>query len=205
MQSGCAELNQQGRIPVVPFCFWLLWHPHSQVIVVNAHPVKVTNTVRYRKDRKNFCKTLILAVDLYGCETWLFILREEHIRGCIQKFPAWAPGARTANSTALCHWVQLYRYFVSQSSEFCRHNPLCCFSTSVYCCLFRYRLSPETFGYTLVIMDDAEKSIRNSARRSDTKGAWRWVCLVRTSDGTLPTLNTRFSWFNLLSLLNFTT
>jgi len=30
--------------------------------------------------------------------------------------------------------VQLYCYFVSQSSEFCRHNPLCCFSTSVYCC-----------------------------------------------------------------------
>jgi len=29
---------------------------------------------------------------------------------------------------------------------------LCCFSTSVYycCCLFRYRLSPDTFGYTLV-------------------------------------------------------
>jgi len=27
---------------------------------------------------------------------------------------------------------------------------LCCFSTSVYCCCsFRYRLSPETFGYTL--------------------------------------------------------
>jgi len=46
--------------------------------------------------------------------------------------------------------VQLYRYFVSQSSEFCRHNPLCCFSMSVCCCLFRYRLSPETFGYTLV-------------------------------------------------------
>jgi hypothetical protein len=39
---------------------------------------------------------------------------------------------------------------VSQSSEFCSHNPLCCFSTSVYCCLFRYRHSPETFGYTLV-------------------------------------------------------
>jgi hypothetical protein len=26
-----------------------------------------------------------------------------HIRGCIQKFPDWAPGARTANGTALCH------------------------------------------------------------------------------------------------------
>jgi len=48
--------------------------------------------------------------------------------------------------------VQLYRYFVSQSSEFCRHNPLCCFSTSNTKDkrIFRYRLSPETFGYTLV-------------------------------------------------------
>jgi hypothetical protein len=48
--------------------------------------------------------------------------------------------------------VQLYRYFVSQSIEFCRHNPLCYFSTSVYCCcLFRYGLSPETFGHTLLM------------------------------------------------------
>jgi hypothetical protein len=62
-----------------------------------------------------------------------------------------SPGAIIANGTALCHKVQLYRYFVSQSSEFCRHNPLCCFSTSVCCCLFRYRLSPETSGYTLVL------------------------------------------------------
>jgi hypothetical protein len=46
------------------------------------------------------------------------------IRGCIQKFPDWLPGARTANGTALCHYVQFYRYFVSQSSEFCRHYPL---------------------------------------------------------------------------------
>jgi hypothetical protein len=74
------------------------------------------------------------------------------LRGCIQKFPDWPPGARTVNGTALCHYMQLYRYFVSQSSEFCRRNPLCCFSTSVYycCCLFRYGLSPETFGYTVV-------------------------------------------------------
>jgi hypothetical protein len=49
--------------------------------------------------------------------------------------------------------VQLFRYFLSQSSELCRHNPLCCFSTSVYCCkpIFRNRLSPESFGYTLVL------------------------------------------------------
>jgi hypothetical protein len=45
--------------------------------------------------------------------------------------------------------------FMSQSSEFCRHSPLC-FSTNVYYyyyyyCLFCYRLSPETFGYILVV------------------------------------------------------
>jgi hypothetical protein len=75
-----------------------------------------------------------------------------HIWECIQKFPDCPPGARPSNDTALCHYVQLYHYFVSQSSEFCRHNPLFCFSTSVYCCcLFRYWLSPETFGYTLVL------------------------------------------------------
>jgi hypothetical protein len=36
--------------------------------------------------------------------------------------------------------------------SFAVNNPLCCFSTSVYCCkhIFRYRLSPETFGYALV-------------------------------------------------------
>jgi hypothetical protein len=64
------------------------------------------------------------------------------IRECIQKFPDWAP----ANGTTLCHYVQLYRYFVSQSSEFCLHNPLCYFSTSACCCcccccLFHYWLS----------------------------------------------------------------
>jgi len=69
--------------------------------------------------------------------------------GCIQKFPDWPPGARTANGTVLCHQIQLCRYFVSQSSEFCRRNPLCCVSTSVCCYkrIFRYRLSPKTFGY----------------------------------------------------------
>jgi len=35
-----------------------------------------------------------------------------HIRGCIQTFPDWPRGARTANGTALCHWVHLYRYFM---------------------------------------------------------------------------------------------
>jgi hypothetical protein len=70
----------------------------------------------------------------------------------MQKFPAWPPGPKIANGTALCNYVKLYRYFVNQSSEFCRHNPLCCFSTSSTKGkrIFPYQLSPKTFGYTIV-------------------------------------------------------
>jgi hypothetical protein len=91
---------------------------------------------------------------------------------CIQKFQDWPPGARCANGTALCYYVQLYRYFVSQSSEFCHHNPLCCFSTSVYCCKrkFRYRLSPKTFGCTLVILETAMGWARNLERIQNFDG-----------------------------------
>jgi len=89
----------------------------------------------------------------YDVKKLLVISLVRYIRWCIQKFPDWPPGARTANGLALCYQVQLYRYFVSQSSEFCRNNHSCYFSASVCCCkrIFRYRLSPETFGYTLVI------------------------------------------------------
>jgi len=75
---------------------------------------------------------------------------QKNVRRHIQKFSDWPPGVRTANGRALCHQLQLYRYFVSQSSEFCRHYYLCCFSTSNTKGkrIFRYRLSPETFGYT---------------------------------------------------------
>jgi hypothetical protein len=76
-------------------------------------------------------------------EVWLsssYCISVMKLRVCTHKFPDWPPGARTANCTALCHYIQLYRYFVSQSSEFFRHNPLCFFSTSVCCCklVFRY-------------------------------------------------------------------
>jgi len=53
--------------------------------------------------------------------------KSTYLRGCIQKFPEWPPGTKTANGTALRYYVQLYRYFVSQPIEFCCHNPLCCF------------------------------------------------------------------------------
>jgi hypothetical protein len=43
--------------------------------------------------------------------------------------------------------MQFYCYFVSQSSEFCHHNPLCCFSTSVYCRLFFISLSTQSGNF----------------------------------------------------------
>jgi hypothetical protein len=69
-----------------------------------------------------------------------------------QKFPDWPPGAKTSNGRALCHWMQLLRYFVSQPSEFYRYNPLCYFLTSNTKSkrIFHNRLSAEIFGYTLV-------------------------------------------------------
>jgi hypothetical protein len=59
--------------------------------------------------------------------------------------------------------MQLYRYFVSQSSEFCCHNPLCCFSTSVYCCkrIFRYDLVRK-FLDTPSYEDGGSKALQNT-------------------------------------------
>jgi hypothetical protein len=74
-----------------------------------------------------------------------------HWRACtrmylkVSELAAWSENCKWHNSLPL-------GTVVSQSGEFCRHNPLCCFSTNVYCYkgIFRYRLSPETFGYTLL-------------------------------------------------------
>jgi hypothetical protein len=34
---------------------------------------------------------------------WYVSVMYNNVRGCIQKFSDWPPGARTANGTALCH------------------------------------------------------------------------------------------------------
>jgi hypothetical protein len=44
---------------------------------------------------------------------------------------AWSKNFKWYSSLPL---GSMYHYFVSQSSDFCRHKHLCCFSTSVYCC-----------------------------------------------------------------------
>jgi hypothetical protein len=86
----------------------------------------------------------------------------EHRKGYpeVSGLAAWSKNCKWYSSLPLCAVVSL---FCEQSSEFCRHNPLCCFSMSVYSCkrIFCYQLSPETFGYTLVfqIFYKEERSI----------------------------------------------
>jgi hypothetical protein len=113
---------------------------------------------------------------IHSWRNWRNSIFNKYIREYIQKFPDWSSGARTANGTAFCHYMQLYRYFVSQSSEFRRHNPLCCSLTSVYycccCCLFRYRLSPGTYGYTLIVLG---LFFCNCCLETDIKGLNRTV------------------------------
>jgi len=65
--------------------------------------------------------------------------------------------------------MQLYRYLVSQSSEFCRYNECYC------CCLFRYRLSPETFGYTRVKPFSDGNVEPHHTRRSPVKYSCNWA------------------------------
>jgi hypothetical protein len=83
---------------------------------------------------------------------YAYIFKHRCCTSLYPKVSGLAAWSENCKCTVLCHWVQLYCYFVSQSSKSGRHNPLSCFWTSVYCCkrIFRYRLSPETFGYSLV-------------------------------------------------------
>jgi len=58
------------------------------------------------------------------------------------KFSGLATWSKNCKCYSSLHYVQLYRYFPSQSSEFCRHNPLCCFSTSVYLVSIYFIIDP---------------------------------------------------------------
>jgi hypothetical protein len=68
-------------------------------------------------------------------------------RLCIQNLQDWLPEATTANGTDLYHKVRFFRYFVSQSIEFCHHNPLKATATSNTKGkhIYLYRLIPEKF------------------------------------------------------------
>jgi hypothetical protein len=66
--------------------------------------------------------------------------------------------------------VQLYRYFMSQSSEFCHHNRLCCFSTSVYMLWAYISLSTQSGNFwihpgTAQLPVDAQCTIHRNTDR----------------------------------------
>jgi len=91
----------------------------------------------------------LLKLGIYGN---FFVLSSKLTKLELPDYEGLSKSFRTGRLERELQMVQLYRYFVSQSTEFCRHNPLCCFSTSNTKGrhTFFYRLSPEAFGYTLV-------------------------------------------------------
>jgi hypothetical protein len=122
---------------------------------------------------------------------------------------AWSENCRWYSSLLLNAVVSL---FVSWSSEFCRHNPLCCFSTSVYCCtrIFRYRLSPETSGHSLVKYDAPHRRTLHNEhahnlyssphffrvikfrRVGETRNAYKF--LIGNHEGSRPLGRSRCRW-----------
>jgi hypothetical protein len=108
--------------------------------------------------------------------------------------------------------MQLYPYCVSQSSEFCRHNPLCCFSTSgccCCCCWFRYDsvrklldtpshvatvfILPILLLLLLLLLWDP-KYCENGAWRA----AFRPVLILLSL--SKPSSVTKFPWFSIISI-----
>jgi hypothetical protein len=95
----------------------------------------ISQTITIRQRKLNFYIEIPHSGECWTKKcNFFFFLQKYSLQGCIQKFLHCLPGVRTANGTALCHSMQLYHYFVSQSTEFCHHNTLHYFSTSVYCC-----------------------------------------------------------------------
>jgi len=81
-----------------------------------------------------------------SCKDDPLVVKYTRVYPKVSGLTAWSENCKTANGTALCHLLQLYRYFLSQFRDL-----LCCLSTSVYCCCCIFRSdSPENFGYTLV-------------------------------------------------------
>jgi len=84
------------------------------------------------------------------CLTIFISIRSTRMYQKVSGLSPWSEKCKLYSSLPLGPVVSIF--CESQSGEFCRHNPLRCFLTSVYCCscLFLYQLNPETSGYTLV-------------------------------------------------------
>jgi len=102
----------------------------------------VESVIKVRKVQTYFCQSLLFKQVNYSYEADHNDTKSHYAyEGETKSFRTGRLERELQMVTALCHEVQLYRYFVSQSSEFCRHSPLCCLSTIVYFCyLFCYQL-----------------------------------------------------------------
>jgi hypothetical protein len=72
--------------------------------------------------------------------------------------------------------VQLYRYSVTQSSDFCRHNTLCCFSVVVYFAIYSVRKLLDTpLEIASCTINSLSQSRRNQVetRRPQDEIMWR--------------------------------
>jgi hypothetical protein len=99
----------------------------SQVDHSTSSRVEVKNAWSYTSTPP----TRIHGVVLHLCLTVRFFWkRTTRMYPKFSGLAAWSENCKWYSSLPL---GAVYRYFVSQSSEFCRHNPLCSFLTSVYC------------------------------------------------------------------------
>jgi hypothetical protein len=131
-----------------------------------------------------FSRTWTLVIVLY----WQFRLqfvRHTRVHPKVSGLAAWNENCKRYGSLPLGAVVS---HFVSQSSEFRRHNPFWCFSTSVYCCkrIYRYLLSPKTFGYTFVAHSTTNQHCDTQIVFSTSLNIWM-----------TPNVTTLFHWPDL--------
>jgi hypothetical protein len=92
---------------------------------------------------------------------------------------------------------------VSESSEYCHSNPLCCFSMSVYCCkhIFRYDLVRELLDTPSYLTNSMELTVTHIVKALPTFHGIRKYYPVQNSSplslflSQLNAVNTRTPYF----------
>jgi hypothetical protein len=72
-------------------------------VAVNPYGYRDSNPGRPAHNQVTILTTIWAPIKIHIQGINKTAISRAHIRGCIQKFPDWPPGARPANGTALCH------------------------------------------------------------------------------------------------------
>jgi hypothetical protein len=154
---------------------------------------KLRYKTKIKTPLESFTTLRWLEADTERVKSWEFSGLGCLLLTCTRVYPK--VSVLAAWSKNLYHHVQLYRYFVSQSSEFCLHNPLLCFSTSVCCCSSvmtlsgnfwihrKFRLSTEALLIAGVLRlstasEMQYKSISHLTKRSPYSLTTCFICLL---------------------------